>query len=99
MHVLLNRVYHCRMSPRSHVASLMYYSLCRFTFTQLDAGDPTRAFSFFLKVNEEDTYVVEETSPPLHQTDDLTELLENLNAKEDLNAFVRGMRNVFSATL
>ena len=70
----------------------------RFTFTQLDAGDSNRTFSFVLNVNDEDTYDVEETSPPLNQAD-LTSLLQNLNETDDLAAFVRGMRGVFSGTL
>eukprot|EP00544_Gedaniella_sp_CCMP2646_P006118 CAMPEP_0202497394 /NCGR_PEP_ID=MMETSP1361-20130828/22663_1 /ASSEMBLY_ACC=CAM_ASM_000849 /TAXON_ID=210615 /ORGANISM="Staurosira complex sp., Strain CCMP2646" /LENGTH=244 /DNA_ID=CAMNT_0049128983 /DNA_START=27 /DNA_END=761 /DNA_ORIENTATION=+ len=70
----------------------------KFTFTQLDAGDPNRTFSFFLNVNDEDAYEVEETMPPLHQSETIP-LLENLNETDDLSAFVRGMRNAFSNTL
>lgn len=81
----------------SHLSTLL--SSHRFTFTHLDAGDPSRTFSFVLNVNEEDIYDVEETSPPLHPSD-LEPLLENLNDDPDnLSAFCRGMRNAFSATL
>lgn len=71
----------------------------RFTFTQLDAGDPTREFSFALHVNEEDVYQVSEVVPSLDPSVVLEPLLENLNDTEDLSVFIRGMRNAFSATL
>lgn len=67
------------------------YCVRRFTFTQLDAGDPLRSFSFVLNVNDEDTYEVQETLPPLDTTV-LAELLEKLNETDDLSVFCRGMR-------
>jgi hypothetical protein len=70
----------------------------RFTFTQLDAGDTSRIFSFVLNVNDEDTYEVEESVPPLPRPE-TNSLLVNLNESDDLSAFVRGMRNAFSNTL
>jgi hypothetical protein len=70
--------------------------LFRFTFTQLDAGDPNCAFFFF--VNDKDAYEVEETLPPLDQSK-MIRLLENLNETNDLSAFVLGMCNAFSKTL
>lgn len=63
----------------------------RFTFTQLDAGDPLRSFSFVLNVNDEDTYEVEETLPPLDASV-LAELVAKLNETDDLSVFCRGMR-------
>jgi hypothetical protein len=63
----------------------------RFTFTQLDAGDPARSFSFVLNVNDEDTYEVEDPFPPLDSII-LHELVEKLNETDDLSVFCRGMR-------
>lgn len=68
-----------------------YASNFRFTFTQLDAGDPTRSFSFVLNINDEDTYEVEDTLPPVDSII-LHELLEKLNETDDLSVFCCGMR-------
>ena len=80
-----------------HYLTILSYNH-RFTFSQLDAGDTNRTFSFFLNVNDEDAYEVVETMPPLHQSETI-QLLESLNETDDLSAFVRGMRNAFSNTL
>lgn len=71
--------------------ALEYASYFRFTFTQLDAGEPTRSFSFVLNVNDEDRYEVEDTLPPVDSII-LHELLEKLNETDDLSVFCRGMR-------
>jgi hypothetical protein len=79
----------CKFHSLCSLSNTSFYS--RFTFTQLDAGDPTRSFSFVLNVNDEDTYEVEDTLPPLDSII-LQELVEKLNETDDLSVFCRGMR-------
>jgi Chromosome segregation protein Spc25 len=79
------------MNELSRVWKSHSLHILRFTFTQLDAGDPLRSFSFVLNVNDEDTYEVEETLPPLDASV-LAELLAKLNETDDLSVFCRGMR-------
>ena len=68
--------------------------LASFSFTQLDAGDPKRCFSFVLTANSEDTYEVDECGDLDQQV--LKDLLEKLNETDDLSAFMLGMRKAFS---
>jgi hypothetical protein len=60
-------------------------------FTQVDPNDPTREFSFFLSVNEEERYDIVDCDPSIDVTE-LMEILENLNRDEDMSALVRRMR-------
>ena len=64
--------------------------LSSFKFTQLDAGEPLRPFSFVLDINDEDSYVLEDCQPPI---DDITlsPLLDELNESNDLSPFLRAM--------
>ena len=68
-----------------------------FSFTQLDAGDPKRCFSFVLTANADDIYEVDEC-PDLDE-DALDRLLKQLNESDDLSAFMMSMRRAFSATV
>lgn len=65
----------------------LHYS---FFFTQIDASDPLRRFSFLLLVDDEDTYEVQDCQPPISSTEVL-ELVDNLNDSNDFVPFVRGM--------
>jgi len=67
----------------------------RFTFTQLDAGEPSRTFFFQLKVNDDEVYEVDNCQPAI-PTSTLMRMTDGLNQTDDLSAFVRGMRNAFS---
>jgi hypothetical protein len=74
-----------------------YFVFSSFTFTQLDAGDPKRCFSFVLVANEEDTYEVDDCNDVDETV--LEDLLEKLNETDDLSAFMLGMRRAFSGTV
>ncbi|KAI2504272.1 Chromosome segregation protein Spc25 [Fragilaria crotonensis] len=69
----------------------------RFSFTQLDAGDPKRCFSFVLTANADDVYEVDECRDL--DEDTLDRLVKQLNESDDLSAFMLGMRRAFSATV
>mmetsp|Transcript_774 Transcript_774/g.1211 ORF Transcript_774/g.1211 Transcript_774/m.1211 type:complete len:250 (+) Transcript_774:116-865(+) len=67
----------------------------RFNFTQIDAGEPLRPFSFILDIDDEDSYVVEDCQPPIADIT-LLPLLTELNETNDLSPFLRAMRMAFS---
>mmetsp|Transcript_11394 Transcript_11394/g.15954 ORF Transcript_11394/g.15954 Transcript_11394/m.15954 type:complete len:250 (+) Transcript_11394:97-846(+) len=67
----------------------------RFNFTQIDAGEPLRPFSFVLDIDDEDSYVVEDCQPPIADIT-LLPLLNELNETNDLSPFLRAMRMAFS---
>ena len=64
-----------------------------FNFTQIDAGEPLRPFSFVLDINDEDSYVVEDCQPPIADIT-LLPLLNELNESNDLSPFLRAMRKL-----
>ena len=68
----------------------------RFTFTQLLEEDPSRQFSFVLKVGEDDDYKILETSPTLAPT--VVSMYANmLNKDNHIGRFVVNMRKAFKA--
>ena len=56
----------------------------------MDAGDPQREFTFILNVNNEELYEVLDC--PLLAESVVNELVDELNEKDDLSPFIRGMR-------
>ena len=66
----------------------------KLTFTQVDAAQPQRAFSFAVHVNEHDVYQVDSCDPPVEGVD---EMLRELNTNNDFSLFVRRMRAKFKA--
>lgn len=73
-----------------------------FRFTQIDARNPDRPFTFTLNVNDQDLYEVEECQPPLKATA-IINLLDILNADhiEDdaFSRFIYGMRSAFQDSI
>jgi Chromosome segregation protein Spc25 len=61
-----------------------------FTFTQLDAGEPSRAFSFQLNVNEDEVYEVDNCQPSIPASA-VMKMMDDLNKTDDLSGFVREM--------
>jgi hypothetical protein len=66
----------------------------RFSFTQIDAKDPLRAFFFVIFVDENSVYQLVETSPHLDESK-TKELLKNLNETNNISGFVIQMRKCF----
>ena len=67
----------------------------RFIFTQVDAAEPLREFSFALTTAadaDQGEYNVFDCQPPVAR---LPQLLSQLNATTDLNSFVKAMRQEF----
>jgi hypothetical protein len=80
---------------RGSIRSWAWYD--SFSFTQLDAGDPKRCFSFVLTANADDVYEVDECRDL--DEDTLDRLVKQLNETDDLSAFMLCMRRAFSATV
>lgn len=70
----------------------------RFVFTHIDPSDPEKRYSFVLQTDDEDNYQIHECEPRL-PTETTRRLLEELNEKEDMSAFVRKTRQAFVASL
>jgi hypothetical protein len=68
-----------------------------FTFTQLDAGEPSRAFSFQLYVTDDDIYQVDNCHPTIPASA-LSKMVDQLNKTDDLSGFVRKMSKLLSVT-
>ena len=79
-----------RESWRAHSSRCSQYNNSSFTFTQLDAGEPSRPFSFQLNVNEEEVYEVDNCQPGIPSFA-LTKMTDDLNETDNLSAFVRDM--------
>jgi hypothetical protein len=61
-----------------------------FTFTQLDAGEPSRTFSFHLNVNEDELYEVDDCRPSIPAAA-VVKMMDDLNKTDDLSGFIREM--------
>mmetsp|Transcript_25264 Transcript_25264/g.35964 ORF Transcript_25264/g.35964 Transcript_25264/m.35964 type:complete len:243 (+) Transcript_25264:34-762(+) len=70
----------------------------KFAFTQLDAGDWNRPFSFTLSVTDEDLYEVHDCEPRLAASI-LTKLATEFNENDDLGRFILEMRKAFSTVV
>ena len=68
----------------------------RFVFTQLLEEDPSKQFSFILKVGHDDEYKVLETSPTLAPTV-VSMYVNMLNKDNHIGRFVVNMRKAFKA--
>lgn len=66
----------------------------KFTFTYLLEEDPSREFSFILKVGHDDNYTILETSPPLAPTV-VSMYLNILNKDNHIGRFCVNMRKAF----
>ena len=69
----------------------------RFSFTQLNASEPDKKYSFELETTHDDfRFTIVKLDPPnaiSHAR--LEELLETLNHSNDMMPFIRGMREAF----
>lgn len=66
----------------------------RLVFTQVDARDPDRAFSFCVRVTDSDAYEVDDVTPAVGE---LPALVRTLNDGNDFSRFVQAMRRAFKA--
>ncbi len=64
----------------------------RLVFTLIDPRDPGRRFSFSLRTDDKDAYVVSECDPPVAG---LADMVKELNATTDISRFVQLMRREF----
>jgi len=70
----------------------------QFMFTQLDPKDPTREFSFVLKVDKHDKYEVYDCKPSVDAST-LLDVEERLNQEDDYVYLARTMRQAFAETV
>lgn len=66
----------------------------RVVFTQIDAAEPSREFSFVVFVDTNDVYHVSDVQPPVK---DIDGLLVELNNTNDFSRFVRNIRKQFQS--
>mmetsp|Transcript_11456 Transcript_11456/g.27131 ORF Transcript_11456/g.27131 Transcript_11456/m.27131 type:complete len:225 (-) Transcript_11456:15-689(-) len=66
--------------------------LLHLRFTKIDPKAPEREFSFAVHVTDDNTYVIQDVSPPV---EGVAEMAEELNETNDFSFFVRRMRREF----